>query len=228
MREPAAPGPLLRSAADSSCVPCAETELVASAELPTRFGRFRVLGFRARGGEEHVALVRGHVAGREDVPTRLHSGCLTGDALGSLRCDCRDQLEKALRVLGRERRAVLLYLEQEGRGIGLLNKLRAYALQDGGLDTVDANLALGFRDDERDYSAAAAILRALGVSSVALLTNNPDKVRQLEAAGVRVSRRVPHRATPNPHNAGYLRTKARRSCHDLGPSPSLRVEGRAS
>jgi len=188
--------------------------LVGVAELPTRFGEFRIAAFaNDHDGKEHVALVRGDVRGGVDVPVRLHSECLTGDALGSLRCDCRDQLEKALEYLGRQDRGVLLYLRQEGRGIGLLNKIRAYALQDRGFDTVDANRALGFQDDEREYLVAAHMLRALGVHSVRLLTNNPDKVEQLEAHGVVVSERVPHVLPPNVHNVGYLRTKATRSGH---------------
>jgi GTP cyclohydrolase II len=188
----------------------------AVAELPTRFGHFRIVAFRNdRDGKEHVALVHGDVAGAEALPTRLHSECLTGDALGSLRCDCRDQLERALRELGSRERGVLIYLRQEGRGIGLLNKVRAYALQDEGLDTVDANLALGFRSDERDYGVAAEMLRCLGVCSVQLMTNNPDKVEQLERHGIRVTARLPLLTPPNEHNRSYLETKAARSGHDL-------------
>jgi GTP cyclohydrolase II len=199
----------------------------AVAELPTRFGRFRIAAFwNNRDGKEHVALVHGDVIGQEDVPTRLHSECLTGDALGSLRCDCRDQLEAALRELGSRERGLLLYLRQEGRGIGLLNKVRAYALQDGGLDTVDANRALGFLDDERDYAIAAHMLSSLQVRSVALLTNNPNKVQQLEQHGIRVARRIPHVMAPNPHNRSYLETKAARSGHhiDLSDTPEPLAE----
>src|SRR5512139_2955811 len=163
-------------------------KVVAVAELPTRFGRFRIVAFwNNRDGKEHIALVHGNVLGAEGVMTRLHSGCLTGDALGSLRCDCRDQLGVALQRIAREPCGVLLYLRQEGRGIGLLNKIRAYALQDSGLDTVDANLALGFRDDERDYAVAAHMLASLDVSSIRLMTNNPDKIEQLERHGIRVA-----------------------------------------
>jgi GTP cyclohydrolase II len=188
----------------------------AVADLPTRFGPFRIVAFRNdRETKEHIAIVRGDVVGAADVPARLHSECLTGDVLGSLRCDCRDQLEAALRDLGSRERGVLLYLRQEGRGIGLANKVRAYALQDGGLDTVDANLALGFRDDERDYGVAAHMLESLGVRSIRLMTNNPNKIAQLEEHGIRVTARVPHVMPPNEHNRFYLATKAARCGHRL-------------
>ena len=186
----------------------------AVADLPTRFGHFRIIAFwNNRDGKEHLALAHGDVLGAEALPVRMHSECLTGDALGSLRCDCRDQLEAALRDLGARERGLLLYLRQEGRGIGLLNKVRAYALQDQGLDTVEANRALGFRDDERDYAIAAHMLGSLGVRSVALLTNNPNKVQQLEQHGIRVTGRIPHVMPPNPHNRFYLETKAAKSGH---------------
>lgn len=188
---------------------------VAVAALPTRFGEFQVVAFEANDHKEHVALVRGDLQGAQDVPTRLHSECLTGDALGSLRCDCRDQLEAAMGVLGGLSAGLLLYLRQEGRGIGLANKIRAYQLQDAGLDTVDANLALGFRDDERDYAIAAHILRTLGVESIRLMTNNPRKIEQLRHYGVRITGRIPHVLPPNDHNRFYLETKANRSGHFL-------------
>jgi GTP cyclohydrolase II len=200
-------------------------KVVAVANLPTRFGQFHIVAFwNNRDGKEHVALVRGDVIGVQKVTTRLHSECLTGDALGSLRCDCREQLEAALLRLGGMERGVLLYLRQEGRGIGLINKIRAYSLQEQGLDTVDANLALGFRDDERDYAIAAHMLASLGVDSVSLLTNNPSKVRQLEQYGIPVAERVPHVIQPNEHNRFYLETKAERSGHFMtfdrkAPSP---------
>ncbi len=188
--------------------------IVGSAALPTRYGNFRIVGFSNNwDSKEHLAIVRGEVAGKAGVVARVHSECLTGDALGSLRCDCRDQLESALLRISKEPAGVVLYLRQEGRGIGLLNKIRAYGLQDQGLDTVDANLALGFRDDERDYAVAALMLRALAIESVALLTNNPEKLRQLQKEGVRVERRLPHVSPSNPHNQNYLATKARRSGH---------------
>jgi GTP cyclohydrolase II len=191
---------------------CVRVEAVA--DLPTRFGRFKIVAFwNNRDAKEHVAMVHGDVMAAEDLPTRLHSECLTGDVMGSLRCDCRDQLESALRELGSRERGLLLYLRQEGRGIGLINKVRAYALQDAGLDTVEANRALGFRDDERDYAVAAHMLFSLDVRSVRLMTNNPDKIRQLEQYGIRVSDRIPHVMPPNEHNRFYLETKAVRSGH---------------
>ena len=198
--------------------------IVGFAELPTRFGTFHVVGFlNNRDEKEHVALIHGDVIGQEDVPTRLHSECLTGDALGSLRCDCRDQLEVALATLGAMPSGCLLYMRQEGRGIGLVNKIRAYALQDAGLDTVEANLVLGFRDDERDYSIAAHMLKSLSVRSVRLMTNNPKKIRQLEQHGLRVTGRVPLVIPPNEFNRFYLETKVSRSGHwmDLSRKPRL-------
>ena len=189
-------------------------EIASEAALPTAFGAFRVAVFANDADDkEHLALVRGELHGAPGVPTRLHSECLTGDVLGSLRCDCRSQLERALLHLGQEPTGVLLYLRQEGRGIGLTNKIRAYQLQEAGLDTVDANLALGFQDDERDYGIAAAMLTTLGVGSIQLMTNNPDKIRQLEQHGITVSGRLPHVMAPNEHNRFYLETKAARSGH---------------
>ncbi|MFL5426112.1 MAG: GTP cyclohydrolase II [Myxococcales bacterium] len=186
----------------------------AVAELPTRFGRFKIVAFwNNRDGKEHVALVHGDVMGHDDIPTRLHSECLTGDAIGSLRCDCRDQLETALRSIARMDRGMLLYLRQEGRGIGLRNKIRAYQLQDRGLDTVEANRALGFRDDERDYGVAAHMIASLNVKSVRLMTNNPNKIQQLETNGIKVSGRIPHVMPANEFNRFYLQTKAVRSGH---------------
>jgi GTP cyclohydrolase II len=188
--------------------------VVAVANLPSRFGRFRIVAFwNNRDGKEHVALVHGDVLGAQGLPTRLHSECLTGDVLGSLRCDCRDQLEVALQKIAKLPRGVVLYMRQEGRGIGLVNKVRAYSLQDRGLDTVDANLALGFRDDERDYAVAAHMLASLNIGSIHLMTNNPNKVRQLEQLGVNVSDRIPHVIPATEWNRFYLETKARRSGH---------------
>jgi GTP cyclohydrolase II len=198
--------------------------VVGVADLPTRFGDFRIVAFwNNRDAREHVAVVHGNILGAEELPTRLHSECLTGDILGSLRCDCRDQLEAALRRIGSLERGLALYLRQEGRGIGLINKVRAYALQDQGLDTVEANLALGFRDDERDYSIAAHMIQSLTVRSVRLMTNNPRKMGELTQHGVLVSGRIPHVLPPNPHNRFYLETKANRSGHwiDFSGKPHL-------
>ncbi len=191
---------------------CVKVEAVA--DLPTRFGRFRIVAFwNNRDAKEHIALVHGDILNAEKVVTRLHSECLTGDALGSLRCDCRDQLGVALERIAQEPCGVLLYLRQEGRGIGLLNKVKAYSLQDDGLDTVDANLALGFRDDERDYAIAAHALASLTIKSVRLLTNNPKKISELEKYGIHVTDRIPHVIPANAYNRFYLETKANRSGH---------------
>jgi GTP cyclohydrolase II len=201
--------------------------ILATADLPTRFGSFRAVVFSpAKDGKEHIALVRGKVDGRKDVPVRLHSECLTGDALGSLRCDCRDQLESALRDLGSQDYGVLLYMRQEGRGIGLINKIRAYALQDQGLDTVEANHALGFADDERTYEAAADMLKALSVLSIRLMSNNPRKIAGLRQFGILVSDRVPHVMRPNRYNRKYLETKARKSGHIISFEPAPRRDMR--
>jgi GTP cyclohydrolase II len=191
-----------------------DVEIVARARLPLEdVPDTQIIAFRASDdGQEHVALLIGAFAGRPPL-VRLHSECLTGDVFGSLKCDCGPQLKEALRIIGAEGGGVLLYLRQEGRGIGLANKLRAYALQDRGLDTVDANRRLGFADDERDYAHAAAMLRALGIDRVRLLTNNPGKVSGLEAAGIRVVERVAHHMPTNPHNADYLATKRKKSGH---------------
>jgi GTP cyclohydrolase II len=200
-------------------------KIAGIADLPTRFGDFRIVAFwNNRDAKEHVAVVHGDVLFQEEVPTRLHSECLTGDALGSLRCDCRDQLEVALRALGALPRGCLLYLRQEGRGIGLMNKVRAYALQDAGLDTVEANLALGFRDDERDYAIAAHMLKSLAIQSVLLMTNNPSKIRQLTQYGLRVSGRIPHVIPSNPYNRFYLQTKADRSGHFIDLTGKSRLD----
>ncbi|MCC6349515.1 MAG: GTP cyclohydrolase II [Candidatus Eisenbacteria bacterium] len=199
-------------------------KIVAIAELPTRFGRFQVAGFwNNRDGKDHIAILKGDPTGREDVPVRVHSECLTGDAIGSLRCDCRDQLEAGLRAIAAQECGMVLYLRQEGRGIGLTNKMRAYALQDRGLDTVEANLALGFRDDEREYSIAAHMLFSLRVRSIRLMTNNPRKVDDLKRLGVQVSGRLPHVIPPNDYNRHYLETKRDRSGHLLGALECVRL-----
>jgi GTP cyclohydrolase II len=225
---------ILKAEADHECDGVGEqhvcVKIVAIAELPSRFGRFQVVAFwNNRDGKDHVAILHGNPIGREDVPTRVHSECLTGDALGSLRCDCRDQLEVALRTIARQECGMVLYLRQEGRGIGLLNKLRAYGLQDRGLDTVEANLALGFRDDEREYSIAAHMLHSLKVRSIRLLTNNPKKVEELQRYGVRITGRQPHVIPPNEYNRFYLETKRDRSGHILDSLgiPHMQEQGEA-
>jgi 3,4-dihydroxy 2-butanone 4-phosphate synthase/GTP cyclohydrolase II len=191
-------------------------ERVVETEMPTKFGSFDAIGYRSVGdGKHHVALVKGDVRGGEDVLVRMHSECLTGDVFGSLLCDCGLQLEDALGRIEEKGRGVVLYLAQEGRGIGLLNKLKAYKLQEQGLDTVDANLELGFPADLRDYGIGAEILGDLGLSSVQLLTNNPRKVEGLERSGLRVTGQVPIEQPPGDHNRAYLRTKARRLGHTL-------------
>jgi GTP cyclohydrolase II len=189
-------------------------ERYAEAQLPTRFGPFRVVVYRERDGDkEHLAVIAGEVAGAEDLLVRVHSECLTGEVLHSLRCDCRDQLDLALERIQAAGKGAVLYLRQEGRGIGLGNKIRAYAKQDEGLDTVDANLALGFEDDQRGYQMAADMLRDLGVASVALMTNNPRKVEGLEEDGIEVTRREPHEVEAHEHNRDYLKTKQDRLGH---------------
>jgi GTP cyclohydrolase II len=189
----------------------------ASSPLPTRFGQFQVHVFRHEDEPDldHVAIVAGDVSGGEDVPLRMHSECLTSEVLGSLKCDCREQLEAALAHLGRTGRGVVLYLRQEGRGIGLANKIRAYALQARGADTVDANRALGLPDDARRYVQSAAVLKRLGVRSVRMMTNNPAKVSALRELGVEVRGRIPVVIVPNPHSLAYLETKRDRMNHEL-------------
>lgn len=189
--------------------------IVARAKLPTRFGRFEILGLEGRNAQENaVALVRGRLRGTIPL-VRIHSQCLTGDVLASERCDCRGQLELSLRRIAAARSGVLLYLPQEGRGIGLLNKLRAYQLQDRGMDTVEANEQLGFAADSRDYRFSAAALRLLGVQKVRLLSNNPDKVQQLESGGIRVIERLPCRPKTSRISRAYLRTKRLKMGHLL-------------
>jgi 3,4-dihydroxy 2-butanone 4-phosphate synthase / GTP cyclohydrolase II len=191
-------------------------ERVVATRLPTAFGEFTAVGYRSLiDDKHHVAMVKGDVAGAEDVLVRVHSECLTGDVFHSLRCDCGEQLEAALAMIEREGRGVLLYLSQEGRGIGLLNKLRAYKLQEDGLDTVDANLKLGLPADLRDYGIGAQILVDLGLSSIRILTNNPKKIHGLEGYGLSVTDQVPIQAVPNPHNEAYLAAKRERLGHTL-------------
>ena len=194
-------------------------EQVASAEFPTRWGKFRIYGFRGhsegrvdRRIEEAVALVMGDVKSRPPL-VRVHSQCLTGDVFHSLRCDCRQQLELSLSMISEEGAGILIYEQQEGRGIGLMAKLQAYELQDAGLDTVEANERLGFKADQRDFTLPGEILKALGVTRVRLLSNNPDKVEALERSGVNVVERVPCEVTPSPHAEEYLRTKKEKLGH---------------
>lgn len=189
---------------------------VAHAELPTRYGRFTIYGFEGNGPqEEAVALVRGKLNGKTAPLVRVHSQCLTGDVLASLRCDCRAQLELSLKKIGQASAGILLYLPQEGRGIGLMNKLRAYQLQDGGMDTVEANQELGFAADARDYDFSAQILKQLGAKKIRLLSNNPEKVRQLENAGIRVVERVPCQPRISKTSRAYLQTKKAKMGHIL-------------
>ncbi len=194
-----------------------ETEsvpFVAKADVPSIFGHFTVYGFLEKAtGKEHLAIVAGDIDSRKRITVRIHSECLTGEVLGSLKCDCRQQLEVALRHIG-EHGGIVLYLRQEGRGIGLLNKLKAYALQEQGHDTVEANNMLGFADDLRTYNSAIEMLRFFGIRKVLLLTNNPKKIHALEDAGIEVMREA-HQQASNPHNLRYLRTKAKKSGHLL-------------
>lgn len=190
--------------------------MVAKAKLPTKFGKFTIAGIKGRRpDEEAVAIVQGTFSNGKAPLVRVHSQCLTGDVFHSQRCDCRAQFEFSIRKIAKEPSGVLLYLPQEGRGIGLINKLKAYELQDGGLDTVEANRKLGFADDARDYEFAAEALKALGIRAVRLLSNNPDKVQQLERAGVRVVQRIPCRPRTSHHSRTYLRTKKDKLGHLL-------------
>src|SRR4249920_873328 len=191
-------------------------ERIVSTKLPTTFGEFSAVGYRSLVDDKHhVAMVKGEVAGSEDVLVRVHSECLTGDVFHSLRCDCGEQLEAALATIESEGAGVLLYLSQEGRGIGLLNKLRAYRLQEDGLDTVDANLKLGLPADLRDYGIGAQILVDLGLTSIRILTNNPKKIIGMEGYGLSVADQIPIQSVPNPHNEAYLRAKRDRLGHAL-------------
>jgi 3,4-dihydroxy 2-butanone 4-phosphate synthase/GTP cyclohydrolase II len=191
-------------------------ERMTTVQLPTAYGEFTAVAFRERlTGKHHVALVRGHVDGEENVLVRVHSECLTGDVFHSLRCDCGEQLDQALQRIASEERGVLLYMAQEGRGIGLLNKLRAYELQENGLDTVEANLELGFQPDMRDYGIGNQILAELGLSTIRILTNNPKKITGIEGFGLTVVEQVPIEVEPKPENARYLATKRDKLGHRL-------------
>ncbi len=195
---------------------CENIMLGSSARLPTRYGQFRIHAFVCPfSGEEHVALVKGKVDGGENILVRLHSECLTGDVFGSERCDCGEQLEAAMKKISQADRGILLYLAQEGRGIGIANKIAAYHLQDHGIDTVAANQILGFPADLRSYKCAACMLRVLGVKSIRLMTNNPAKIEELQAYGVRVTERIPLEMPAKASNVQYLLTKKQKMRHML-------------
>lgn len=196
--------------------------IVAVADFPTASGRFKIIGFtNNKDKKDHIAVVKGDVVGKESVLTRLHSSCLTGDVLGSLRCDCGPQLRRSVSLIEQDGMGVLLYMQQEGRGIGLTSKLKAYMLQDLGSDTYDANVSLGFKPDERQYELAAAMLSKLRVRNIRLLTNNPQKVKELQKYGVKIEERVPLEIPPNQYNRAYLETKKARFGHLLSLNPSL-------
>lgn len=191
-------------------------KLVSVSDFPSRFGTFRIIGFvNNKDGKDHIIIMKGEVGDGQEMLTRIHSACLTGDSLGSLRCDCGPQLHHALQLIEKEGRGLVLYHQEEGRGIGLVNKLRAYALQDKGYDTWEANVALGFGADERDYRIPAEMLHKIGVKSVRLLTNNPDKVKTVEKYGIVVSERVQHEMPSHPHHQQYMQTKREKFGHIL-------------
>lgn len=191
-------------------------EKVVETKLPTRYGEFRIYGFiDKKTGEHHVALVKGDISKEKSVLTRVHSECLTGDALGSKRCDCGEQYDAAMKKIAENGSGILLYMRQEGRGIGLINKLKAYSLQDKGLDTVEANLKLGFPADARKYDIAAAILKELGVENIDIMTNNPDKIEKLKSLGINICNRVPLKMKANEIDAFYLKTKKEKMAHML-------------
>ncbi|HUX14614.1 MAG TPA: GTP cyclohydrolase II [Spirochaetia bacterium] len=191
-------------------------KVVSVAEFPSEHGTFRIIGFvNSKDGKDHIIVLKGEIGDGEEVLTRIHSACLTGDALGSMRCDCGPQLHQALRLIEKEGRGIVLYHQAEGRGIGLVNKLRAYALQDQGYDTYEANVALGFKPDERDYRIPVEMLRKIGVKSVRLLTNNPEKVTAVEQNGLKVTERIQHELPVTHYDREYLKTKKERFGHLL-------------
>jgi 3,4-dihydroxy 2-butanone 4-phosphate synthase/GTP cyclohydrolase II len=185
----------------------------SEAKLPTKFGIFIIYTFKTVDNQSHAAIVKGNVSGKKDVLVRIHSECLTGDVFHSLKCDCREQLERSIKIIGKEGCGVIVYLRQEGRGIGLFNKIRAYQLQEQGIDTVEANKILGFKADPRDYSIGASILKELGLTTIRLITNNPVKIKGLEMLGIRVTGRVPIIVRCNKYNKKYLLTKREKLGH---------------
>lgn len=189
-------------------------EKVVETKLPTKYGEFKTFGFVNKiNGEHHLAMCCGDVEHEEAPICRLHSECLTGDALGSVKCDCGEQYHAAMKMIEKNGSGIMLYMRQEGRGIGLINKLKAYKLQEEGMDTVEANLALGFEEDQRDYSIAAAMLKNLGITKIKLITNNPDKIKQLKKYGIEIAERIPVEMAANPYDIFYLKTKQRRMGH---------------
>ena len=190
-------------------------QLYSKAKLPTRFGIFDIYTFQNEEKQDHAVLIRGDVENQEDVPVRLHSECLTGDVFGSLRCDCRDQLLTSLRFLGEQKNGMLIYLRQEGRGIGLLNKIKAYSLEDQGLDTVEANLEQGLPADNRKYDFAVDVIRYFKIGSIQLITNNPEKIKFLEEHGIKISKRIPIIIKPTQFDEFYLETKKDKMGHML-------------
>ncbi|MFH1785384.1 MAG: GTP cyclohydrolase II [Candidatus Micrarchaeota archaeon] len=187
----------------------------AEASLPTQYGNFRVHAFVDKDGREHLALVRCEHKSHNGLPVRVHSKCLTGDTLTSLKCDCRAQLKASMKYIERNKCGILIYLDQEGRGIGLVNKIKAYALQEKGMDTVEANVHLGFQEDMRDFSIASDILECFGITEIALMTNNPEKIQQIEKHGIKVIKRIPIIIKANKHNKKYLETKKQKMKHML-------------
>lgn len=190
-------------------------KLYSKAKLPTLAGDFEIYTFTNSEEEDHAALVRGDIDGRNDIPVRIHSECLTGDVFGSKRCDCRDQLLRSLVYLGKQEYGMLIYLRQEGRGIGLLDKIKAYSLQEQGYDTVEANLMLGLPADKRDYTFAVDVLKYFHITSIKLMTNNPSKIDFLEENGIRISERIPVKSEPTPYDEFYLDTKRVRMGHQI-------------